>query len=656
MSKPVIKQNRKRRERLLVERLESRIALDGSAVSAAAALPWFDPGSLTYSFALDGTQLGNSQSNLHSVLNQVADSEQWQLAFDKAFSDWLTPLGAQIHKVVDTGAAFGSFGPTQGDRRFGDVRVGAVPLSNNILAEAIPHSMLVQGSWAGDILLNSNANWNSLDQVYSAVLHEFGHVLGLGHNTDPTSAMFVGGLHPGMAPSKSDIQLLKKTYAGVAIEHELEPYDPRPVSTGDLHESPQFTFDPKKAIPIQATLGSSVRYNSNGELTAVLPTALYKLLPLGEIDHAEYLNIVVLAKDINGLIPSLTIYDESGDKIKFQVTHNSAGTLSLQANDVEPNHTYYVAITGAFGPALNQIGRFEFLAEYGSEAIVNTKVGTFVLGGNKPIAEYSLILGTSRLVHWMINAKTISKLTQNVAVWGTLVDSQNHILSQVAIRPGDTRSAPLVLLPAGNYRILLQTGIQGSTLVPSVTTTLYVDEISVNIGAGIVDPLLEPMISCDTPGTNPTTCVGTTPIVINGPIFPDPITFPPIYPLFLPWLSQTWDYWPSFTPTSARVMQNASMPLDVTGDLSVSPLDVLAIINALNLAGNNSEPTSNSEIFVDTNGDGALSPLDALLVINYLNSKVLSKGEGKGISSLSWMFAHEMPDDDMSHRARPKMA
>ena len=580
------------------------------------------------------------------MLNQVADSNQWQVAFDKAFSDWLGPLGAKIQKVDDSGVPFGSFGPTQGDKRFGDVRIGAVPLSNIVLAEAIPHSMLVQGSWAGDILLNSNAKWESLDQVYSAVLHEFGHVLGLGHNSDPTSAMFLGGRHPGLVPSVSDIQLLKKTYAGVALEHEDGHHDVKPDSTGDWHESPEFTFDPKTAIPTQATLASSARYNAKGELTAALPTVFYKLLPLGEIEHAAFLNIVVTAKDQNGLIPSLTIYDESGDKIQFAVTHNSAGILALQAKDVEPNHVYYVAVSSAAAPASNQVGQFEFLAEYGNVAITDTKVGTFLLGGDKPIAEYSLNVGTTRLLHWMINAKTLPNPTQPVAVWATLVDSNNHVLSQVAIRPGDTRSAPLTLLPPGSYRILLQTGIQNSTLVPVVTATLFVDEISVDIGAGIIDPTSQPMIGCDMPGTNPLTCSGTPPIVIDGPIFPNPTTIPPtpVYPSIPPWTSPTWYYWPVTSTTGAR--HNPTMALDVTGDSFVSPLDVLAVINAINLIKSDSQTVAFAEMFLDTNGDGILSPLDALLVINFLNRSGQVGGEGEASSSFAPLIEIATSNED----------
>ena len=57
----------------------------------------------------------------------------------------------------------------------------------------------------------------------------------------------------------------------------------------------------------------------------------------------------------------------------------------------------------------------------------------------------------------------------------------------------------------------------------------------------------------------------------------------------------------------------ATDPLDVNGDLVVSPLDALLIINQL---GEEAETADSS---ADVDGDGAATPLDALLVINRLN-------------------------------------
>ena len=71
--------------------------------------------------------------------------------------------------------------------------------------------------------------------------------------------------------------------------------------------------------------------------------------------------------------------------------------------------------------------------------------------------------------------------------------------------------------------------------------------------------------------------------------------------------------------------QNPKNPLDVDGDNSVSPLDVLALINELNTNGSRqldaNGPVQGVKTFFDVDGDGSISPLDVLGVINFLNTQ-----------------------------------
>jgi predicted nuclease with RNAse H fold len=62
---------------------------------------------------------------------------------------------------------------------------------------------------------------------------------------------------------------------------------------------------------------------------------------------------------------------------------------------------------------------------------------------------------------------------------------------------------------------------------------------------------------------------------------------------------------------------NLELPEDSDGSGSVTPLDVLAVINQVNNA--TSGTTTDSSVMVDVDADNTVSPLDALSVINYLN-------------------------------------
>ncbi|MCA9195363.1 MAG: cadherin domain-containing protein [Planctomycetales bacterium] len=74
---------------------------------------------------------------------------------------------------------------------------------------------------------------------------------------------------------------------------------------------------------------------------------------------------------------------------------------------------------------------------------------------------------------------------------------------------------------------------------------------------------------------------------------------------------------------------NAVMPLDVSNDTAVTPIDALMIINYINSGRpSNVAPNAQPEFgFLDTNGDNIIAPIDALLVINRLNSESAGEGE-----------------------------
>lgn len=84
-------------------------------------------------------------------------------------------------------------------------------------------------------------------------------------------------------------------------------------------------------------------------------------------------------------------------------------------------------------------------------------------------------------------------------------------------------------------------------------------------------------------------------------------------------------------PGSTPSWHNTARPWDVNGDLIVSPIDVLQIVNDLNLRGPRKLPTpifTDVPPYLDVNNDGFASPLDVLLVVNLLNAgNANSEGE-----------------------------
>lgn len=215
-TRPALARRRRLVERLRrFEPLEPRWAMSSDLDEMAGAA------ALTLSFAPDGASVAGDPNALYSTFQNLGEPAVWQAQILRAFQTWARHADLNIGVVADEGDAFGVRGLAHGDSRFGDIRIGAAPLSDETWAEAIDERRAFVGSWTGDVLFNSNRAWNSLDDLFAVALHEAGHVLGLPHSADPNSPMFVHGVTPRLEPTADDIELLQTLY-GARIPDEQE--------------------------------------------------------------------------------------------------------------------------------------------------------------------------------------------------------------------------------------------------------------------------------------------------------------------------------------------------------------------------------------------------------------------------------------------------
>src|SRR5262245_34287620 len=173
--------------RPLVEALERR-----EMFYALSGFSWSDP-NVSASFMPDGTATDQgAPSNLFATLNASFSTAVWQRELARVLQTWASVTPLNFHFVTDTGVADNVTGKAQGDSRFGDIRFGGYAKDLSIAAAAYypyggggptdPNNWMTLG---GDAFLNTAQSWHigSYIDLYSVLLHETGHAIGLDHSS-----------------------------------------------------------------------------------------------------------------------------------------------------------------------------------------------------------------------------------------------------------------------------------------------------------------------------------------------------------------------------------------------------------------------------------------------------------------------------------------
>jgi len=334
--------------------------LEPRDVPATFGIPWPGGTAITVSFVPDGADVDGSANELDALMVRCGlPPAVWQNEISRAFQAWASQANLNIGLVPDDGSSLGVPGYEQADSRFGDIRIFAVPLSSSVLAITTPPGD-VAGTRTGDIILNSNYNfgvgtWSPRD-LYTVVLQEAGHALGVGNSPNQASAMFEFYQGPRLGLSTEDVSRIQDLY-GTRPAQTWEP------ETGNNSSS---AATPLAGIDDRLTYGDVASASDQDWYSFTIPTAGAAMVAL----DAARLSLVA---------GRIAVFDSDLTQIGFAAASGPGQDLAVALDGLEAEAMYFVRVDGVEGMGF-AAGQYRLRIDTGGD-----EPGTLTLGGQAPV-------------------------------------------------------------------------------------------------------------------------------------------------------------------------------------------------------------------------------------------------------------------------------
>ncbi len=516
--------------RTTADSLESRLLLTTNGIG------WADVPRLTLSFVPDGTDVAGHESQLMQTLDRIGSREEWTDAVDRAFAKWTQFIGTDVSVVDDGGQPLGASGPVFGDPRFGDVRLAAIPLNDSVYALSIAHDEYVSGTWAGDILINTNDPPQSVDDLFGIMLHEAGHVLGLGHSNDPASPMFTHGIPSSLEPTAEDIEELESLYGQQQQPGKGTQQEPESRRTQKRNDS----FS--QAVTLNPSHGFKYgRFAVDGAIGTRGDVDYYRFKGFrSSAAQTNATTIALYSLERGALIPEVTLLMANGNPVpNVRILQNGNGALVVEAPKLNPKRDYYLRVAAAVETdTTTSVGAYRLVISSRPEAAQSEVLLRGVVSAAASESVHRLFLARSQLLSLSLDVQP-TDAGGPIAVGIGLFDARGRLLTQSSAGSGQTRSLQTLMLRAGTYYVTVRARSDG--LLPEIAFSLRGIRSTEPTGPLPSDPTGDPAFPCD---SGPDFCY------TDGTVSPDPThtttgvgdDAPDFQPFDVLWPWSTW--WP----------------------------------------------------------------------------------------------------------------
>ena len=292
---------------------------------------------ITYSFMPDGTSVGGVSERA------VSDPEQEQFRRRPGKNRSSRPRRSGKTRPISTWRWFPTAERRSAPRATSKTTLdsatfasGIVPLASGVLAETFLPPPANGGTDAGDILLNSNVNWqiNSNYDLMTVVAHEFGHALGLGDST------------------VSDVPVMYGTYNGIN----------QALASDDI-AGIQSIYGARSSTPTTTTARATITYLDRRPIStrqsAAMPRSPSHGLDITTAGDTEWfyvtvpstttgtMTVTVQSSNLSSLSPKLLVYNSSLSLVGQASAANSMGATVSVSTSVAAGQGYYIKVLAA---------------------------------------------------------------------------------------------------------------------------------------------------------------------------------------------------------------------------------------------------------------------------------------------------------------------